>query len=227
MVSIIVPVYNEAAVLEDFISYMKKLDLDGESELIFIDGGSSDATHNICKNSSFKVYQSPTKGRSGQMNYGALKAQGDVLYFLHADSLPPLSLIKDIKVNIDKGYSSGCYKLSFEPNHKLLKVYSWFTKFDIDLFRFGDQSLFVEKSAFNVVDGFNEELIVMEDQQIVKDLKRNGRFKIMQGEIITSSRKYLKIGVVKLQMIFALIVIMYYMNIRQEVIVDFYRKQIN
>jgi hypothetical protein len=173
------------------------------------------------------LYDSPTKGRAAQMNFGASKAKGEVLYFLHADSFPPINIIDDIFENIKKGFHSGCYKLSFDSDEILLKFYTWFTKFNVDVFRFGDQSLYVHKDLFHKIGGFNNSLIVMEDQQIVREIKRQGKFIVMNGAITTSSRKYKRIGILKLQLIFTLIVILFYMRVNQEILVHFYSTQIN
>jgi len=226
MISIIVPVYNEEKGIGEFINYLKENISGEEAELIFVDGGSTDKTIQICKNNKVSVFISPEKGRASQMNYGAEKAKGQIYYFLHSDSLPPPKFLEDIKKNIKKGYSSGCYRLSFYPEHALLKFYAWFTRFDIDLFRFGDQSLFVKKESFNEVRGYNETLNVMEDQQIIKDLKKRGSFIIMKDHVVTSSRKYTEIGVFKLQLLFALIVLLYYLGVNQKVIVNFYTEQL-
>lgn len=80
--------------------------------------------------------------------------------------------------SIEEDYIAGCYRLAFEPELPLLKLYAWFTKFDYDLFRFGDQSLFVTRDAFDKVDGFDQRLKVMEDQQIVVDLKKKGNLRL-------------------------------------------------
>jgi hypothetical protein len=66
----------------------------------------------------------------------------------------------------------------------------------------------------------------MEDQQIVVDLKKEGEFKIMNNAVVTSSRKYKKVGVLKLQLIFTIIVIFYYLGVSQKVMADFYSKQV-
>lgn len=226
MISIIVPVVNEEVALRDFIPYMTNNISEKQVELIFIDGGSTDETVSMCKQSGAKVYNSPQKGRASQMNYGASKAKGSILYFLHVDSLPPTGFIDDITENINRGYSSGCYRLAFDRHHYMLRFYTWFTRFDIDLFRFGDQSLFVEKEKFDKIRGFDESLKVMEDQQIVKALKEVGKFVVMKKRIVTSSRKYMEVGVIKLQLIFIAVVCLFYFGVSQNVIAEFYRKKL-
>lgn len=226
MISIIVPVFNEEASIERFIFCIKENISNTKAELLLIDGGSSDNTVQICEEAETKVFKAPKKGRAAQMNFGASKASGDILYFLHADSLPPSSFIKDIYENIDKGYSAGCYKLSFDSEHYLLKLYTWFTQFDVTLFRFGDQSLFITKKVFSKINGFDESLQVMEDQQIVREIKKENKFVIISKSVVTSSRKYDQVGPMRLQFIFALIVCLYYLGVSQKVMIDFYSNQL-
>jgi rSAM/selenodomain-associated transferase 2 len=227
MISIVVPVYNEEETLNEFIFHISKIISNRKAELIFVDGGSTDRTLEIAKKSVGKIYQSPSKGRAAQMNFGASKAKGNILYFLHADSIPPETFIDDIYEMIKKGFPVGSYRLDFDSDHLLLRFYAWFTKFDINVFRFGDQSLYVQKDVFSEVGGFDDSLKVMEDQQIIVDLKKHAKFVIMEGTVKTSSRKYKKIGILRLQLIFAIIVILYYMKVNQNIIVDFYSQQLN
>ena len=83
------------------------------------------------------------------MNLGATIAKEKVLYFLHADSTPPQNFTADISKAVGQGYGIGCYRLAFDYKHWLLKANCWFTRFDVNAFRFGDQSLFVTKEIFD------------------------------------------------------------------------------
>ncbi len=226
MISIVVPVYNEEAGIRKFIDRLRELISDVETELIFVDGGSSDSTVRIIQENGIKVIISEKKGRASQMNLGAHHSKGEILYFLHSDSYPPEGFLQEIQSTVRKGYSSGCFQLSFKPGNIFLRIYAWFTRFDLDFFRFGDQSLFVEKNVFQSIGGFDESLMVMEDQEIVKSLKEISDFRILNKKVETSSRKYTRIGTLKLQIIFTLIVVMHYIGIKQETIVDFYSRQL-
>ncbi len=76
----------------------------------------------------------------------------------------PKGFTYDIITAINAGYKAGCYMLSFDHNHWFLKANCWFTGFDVDTIRFGDQSLFVTNEKFLEVGGFCEKHIVLEDQ---------------------------------------------------------------
>ena len=219
----IIPAFNEEESLPGLIRYLKKLLAKESSEILVIDGGSTDRTVELCAKAGAKVITSDRKGRSKQMNVGSQHAKGDVLYFLHADTRPPSSFVDDINEAIKKGFGAGCFRLSFDDLHPVLRFYAWFTRFDVNLFRFGDQSLFVKNKTFEQVGGFDEQLIVMEDQVIVKNIKEKSKFAILKKPVITSARKYRMIGVLKLQIIFTMVVVMFYLGIDQQKIARFYK----
>lgn len=225
MFSIVIPTYNEEKKIGELVRYLSECAGTEEIEILVIDGGSSDGTVKNAEDAGAKALISPKKGRASQMNYGASQAEGDWLYFLHADTIPPESFLEDLKGLVKMGVKSGCFRLKFDNEHWALKTYAWFTRFDIDLFRFGDQSLLVERDLFEKIKGFDEALVVMEDQEIVKRIKQRSQFQIIPRAVITSGRRYERIGVFKLQLIFAIIVLLYYLGVQQKTIVDFYRSQ--
>src|SRR5690606_6336964 len=82
------------------------------------------------------------RGRAKQMNLGAQKAKGNILYFLHADSFPPQHFDTFIINEVINGKQAGCFRMQFNSNHWWLKLAGWFTKFNWKICRGGDQSLF-------------------------------------------------------------------------------------
>jgi rSAM/selenodomain-associated transferase 2 len=224
--SVIIPVFNEEDSIAELVQYLKSANSFDHTEILVVDGGSSDATIEKAEKAGARVIISPVKGRAAQMNEGARRARGEVFYFLHADTYPPLTYVSDIKQQVAKGVKAGCYRLTFDLNHPLLRFYSWFTRFDVDLFRFGDQSLFITREIFVSINGYSDQLIVMEDQDIVRTIKKVTAFKILPSTVKTSARKYQDVGIIKLQFIFTMILVMYYVGFSQEKLVWFYRKWI-
>lgn len=222
--SIIIPTFNEAENIAALINSLQKNNPDELIEIIITDGQSTDDTIVVATKAGATVVVSPNKGRSSQMNYGASFAKADVLYFLHADSLPPTGYANKILNQIKNGYSIGCFRLKFDTANWFLKANAWFTRFDYNAFRFGDQSLFVLKDVFIKVRGFNEKLIVMEDQEIIHRLKKFGKFKVMPQAIITSARKYTVNGIYKMQGIFFLIYFLYKIGAPQNKLIALYRR---
>lgn len=228
MMTVIIPTFNEAAHIQSTIQQLRERDAGNLiKEIIIADGGSTDDTVAIAKAANATVAVSPAKGRSAQMNYGASFATEDILYFLHADTIPPRNFSTDIAMSAEKGFGAGCFLLSFDYDHWFLKANCWFTRFDVDAIRFGDQSLFVTKAAFEKANGFCEKHIVLEDQHLIKRLKKITRFTIIKKPVLTSARKYLENGIYKTQAIFFIIYGMYRLGYPQEKLVTAYRKMIN
>ena len=224
MISIIIPVFNEEVALPILLKHLNECEKIDQCELLIVDGGSTDNTAKVAEAYNCTLYLSPQKGRAAQMNYGSQVAHGDIFYFLHVDTLPPSDFVDQFTEKINTGFGAGCFRLMFDDDHPVLKFYAWFTRFDLDVLRFGDQSLFVEKSIFKSAGGFDERLVVMEDQIIVKDLKRLTKFCILHSAVITSARKYRENGVIRLQLIFTTILILFYLKVPQEKLVQFYRR---
>ena len=213
--SIIIPVRNEARNLQKLLPLlMRYVEKDSPvTECIVVDGGSDDDSYGVAKALGANVVQAPRAGRAIQMNYGAKQAAGDLLYFLHADTVPPEGFDRLIESAVTKGIPAGCFRLRFDHHSTLLNFYGYCTRFDIDLFRFGDQSLFIEKSLFEALGGYNEQLPVMEDQEFVRCIRRKAPFTILPVSVITSSRKYKQAGTLKLQIVYSLIVAGFYMGV--------------
>ncbi|MDQ2721202.1 MAG: TIGR04283 family arsenosugar biosynthesis glycosyltransferase [Bacteroidota bacterium] len=228
MISIIIPTYNEEENIAKTINEIKKRDsAKNVSEIIVSDGQSIDRTIEIATSAGATAIVSRKKGRAAQMNYGASLAKGEILYFLHADSIPPKNFTTYILNAFKNKVASGCFRLSFDYQHWFLKANCWFTRFDVNAVRFGDQSLFVEKSVFNKCGGFKENLLMMEDQEIIHRIKKYGKFKVINASVTTSARKYLDNGIYRMQLIFFRIWFLYYLGYSQERLLTLHRKLIH
>ncbi len=224
-ISIIIPARNEATQLPVLLNYLKAVA--GKElivEIIVSDGNSSDNTVRIANLYGAKVVVSEQAGRGLQMNTAAKAAAGNVLYFLHADSIPPTGFVEDILEKINAGHVAGCYRLRFDYNHWFLKANAWFTRFNVNAVRFGDQSLFVRKSVFDSIGGFREDLLIMEDQEIIHRIRKKGRFAVIAGYVTTSARKYKVNGIYRMQGIFFYIYFAYVFGASQQALVSIYKK---
>jgi glycosyltransferase involved in cell wall biosynthesis len=203
MMTVIIPTYNEAAHIQSTIEKLREHDeAKLITEIIVADGGSTDDTVAVAKDANVKVVVSTIKGRSAQMNYGASFAKENTVYFLHADTIPPKNFSTDIAMAIEQGYDAGCFMLSF------------------------DQSLFITKILFEKMNGFCEKHIVLEDQQLIKRVKKAARFTIIKKPVLTSARKYIENGIYKTQGIFFIIYGMYRLGYSQQKLVAAYQKMI-
>ena len=226
-VSIIIPTYNEGPTIGKLIRYLREIADDPcVADILVSDGQSTDNTVEEARKAGASAMVVPRRGRAAQMNAGAAVATGDVLYFLHADTFPPRGFVEEILRTVQQGHYSGCYQLRFDHAHWFLRLNGWFTRFQLNSVRFGDQSLFVLKEVFWKAGGFREDLMVMEDQEIIERIRKHANFTILSGCITTSARKYLKNGIYRTQAIFFLIWSMYQLGFSQDYLVHTYRKLI-
>lgn len=193
----IVPALNEAASIEDPLRSVAGQDED--HEIIVVDGGSTDETVRLARPYGQVVLASPA-GRARQMNAGAAKAQGDVLLFLHADTvLPPHALALVRQALADPAVEGGAFRLAFDVYTPLLRFYSFCTRFDVPKLCFGDRALFVRSRTFDEVGGYRE-VPLFEDLELVRRLDERGGFVFLDEYVTTSARRFLRVGPLRQQL---------------------------
>lgn len=251
-ISIIIPILNEAETIVSLLDVLVARMKQKHHELILVDGGSTDdttavvtnfiATFNRKQNQDRKrcvdqlfgneehavyiqLFESQ-KGRAKQMNLGAQKATGDILYFLHADTFPPKNFDEFILQEIKKGNKAGCFRMKFDSWHPVLLVSQFFTRFNVSWCRGGDQSLFVEKSFFESLHGFDESYVIYEDCEFINRIYEQDTFTVIPKSVKTSARKYKTNGTWKLQYHFAVIHIKKSKGASPEELYSYYKKHI-
>ncbi len=169
---------------------------------------------------------SSEKGRAKQMNAGAKVAKAPILYFLHADTLPPQNFDEHILAAINAGACAGCFRLKFDSKHPVLQFSQWFTRFNVRGCRGGDQSLFLKRSLFETLEGFDESYQVYEDCEFIGRLYDVGTFQVLSEHVTTSSRKYQKNGTWSLQYHFTVIHLKKFFGASPDQLNNYYHKHI-
>ncbi|MDQ2774101.1 MAG: TIGR04283 family arsenosugar biosynthesis glycosyltransferase [Acidobacteriota bacterium] len=188
MVSIIVPALNEASQITETLSALQ--DLQGEKEIMVVDGGSDDETAALARHCGVRVLQS-ARGRGIQLHAGAAQAHGSVLWFVHADTLPPGQALNKIECALrDSTVVGGNFGLTFDGPTRaarlLTGIYPTLRWLNLC---YGDSGVFVRRDVYEEIGGFRP-LALFEDLDLLKRLRKAGRFVHLECRITTSSRRF-------------------------------------
>ncbi len=197
MLSIIIPCLDEQEGIAATLAALAPLRARG-AEVIVADGGSRDDTVARAAPLADLVITAP-RGRARQMNAGALRARGEILLFLHADSLLPDAadlLIVDGLKRQRRGW--GRFDIAIAGRHPLLRVVERLMNLRSRLtgIATGDQAIFVTRSLFTAAGDYPD-IALMEDVALSKRLKRFGPPLCLNHRLTTSGRRWEKHGVLR------------------------------
>ena len=235
MISVVIPVLNEADTIEKLLSHLlKNASTKNITDIQVVDGGSKDGTiekvqsyisHLSTSELSLKLIFSE-KGRAKQMNTGATCSKGSILYFLHADSFPPSNFDEHIISEVKKGNQAGCFRMCFDSSHWWLRLAGWLTQFRWRACRGGDQSQFITKELFEDIGGFDERYIIYEDNILINELYKRKEFVVINNKLTTSCRLYEKKGIWRLQYHFWTIYVKKMLGAQPDELYQYYKKNI-
>ncbi|MBW2961572.1 TIGR04283 family arsenosugar biosynthesis glycosyltransferase [Mesonia aestuariivivens] len=217
MISIIIPVINEEENLQRLLPYLKE---NGAEEIIIVDGGSSDKSRKVAENFLVKVISS-AKGRAKQMNAGVDAAKGEILYFVHADSLPPKSFSADILAHLSEKIQFGCFRSLFDTKNKFLLLNSYFSRFKGMMFRGGGQTLWITRDLYQRLNGYNESLKLMEEYDFIKRATKLSDYHVIQKDVLVSTRTYDEHGNFRTQLVYGFVMFGFFRGIHQDRLLKF------
>lgn len=224
--SIIIPTFNEASHIEQLIAHLKRHGSASLADVIVSDGGSTDNTLLLAQAAGATATKAPRKGRAAQMNHGAALASGDVLYFVHADVQIPESYVQDIREAVSGGYHFGSYRFRFDSPRSILRFNAYFTRFDTLSVRGGDQTLFITRTLFEAIGGFDEYYVIMEDYDILRRAAQQARFKLIQKDVVVSARKYETNSWLKVQIANLTAMLLFRLRVAPKVIASTYKRML-
>ncbi len=179
---------NEEATIRRTLAALDALA--GDKEIIVVDGGSADATVERARPLASKVLTAE-RGRGSQMHAGACQACGDTLWFVHADSIPSISALDAIEEALsDSSVAGGNFGLIFDGRtrkaRQMTVVYPWLRRLGLC---YGDAGIFTRRSVYEACGGFRS-YALFEDLELIRRIKRQGRFVHLDCALTTSSRRF-------------------------------------
>jgi rSAM/selenodomain-associated transferase 2 len=194
--SIVVPVLNEAGLIEAALSALQPLRERG-AEIIVADGGSRDGTAELAGPFASRVIPAP-KGRAVQMNAGARMATGDLLLFLHADTRLPDGADRVLVRAFETGAAWGRFDVRLSGRHPLLRIVAMLMNWRSRLtgIATGDQAMFVRRDVFERVGGFPD-IPLMEDIALSMALKHIAPPRCLREQVMASGRRWEEQGVLR------------------------------
>jgi rSAM/selenodomain-associated transferase 2 len=194
--SVIVPVLNEQAVLGNTLATLRRRA--PEAEIIVVDDGSTDKSVDIGRRVADQVIVAPC-GRALQQNEGALRSSGDVLAFVHADTLVPVTFLEDIRAALnDATVCGGRFDLALDDHGMVVSLVAKLINLRSRLTRSatGDQAIFVRRAVFESLGSFAQ-IPICEDIDFMRRLKRAGRVACLRSQVVTSARRWQRKGFFK------------------------------
>ncbi len=248
-ISIIIPILNEANNITKTVLLLRDA---VNVEVIVVDGGSQDETVAIVNSLGIKLLSSPP-GRAKQMNAGAALASGDILLFLHADTLLPVNFDTMVRQTLagekhkenspiqnpifsppflrggwggSQPPIAGAFELGINSKIRGIRLVEKMVNLRSRFFSlpYGDQAIFLKADVFRDIGGFPE-LPIMEDFVFIRRLRELGKIEIVPVPVITSGRRWQKLGVLKTTLINQIMIIGYFLGISPKKLARFYRRK--
>jgi rSAM/selenodomain-associated transferase 2 len=220
-ISVIIPTLNEAPNVATSIDSARA---DGV-EIVVVDGGSTDDTVEIAGRAGARVLRSDP-GRAHQMQLGVRATRGEILLFLHADTILPSGYHRDVHATLSRpGTAAGAFKLEIRDSSIGMRIVAHSTNIRSRWFQlpYGDQALFLTREVFHRAGGYPN-LPIMEDYVLVRALQRLGRIRLTRSAVVTSDRRWRTLGPFQTTVINQVMILGFSLGVPPERLARFYRK---
>ncbi|MFQ5684580.1 MAG: glycosyltransferase family 2 protein [Candidatus Binatia bacterium] len=190
--SIVIPSWNDARSLSKTLDCLQGLTGIKDAEIIVAAFGDNSSVEQAAAGRA-RVLWPGQSTRAAHMNSGAAVAHGEILFFLHADSFPPVNALELIDGALsDACVVGGAFEHLFADPAWSLRMITWINRIRYRLTRnyYGDQGIFVRTSVFRHMGGYKE-LQILEDLEFSQRLKGVGQTVLVKVPMLTSGRRFL------------------------------------
>lgn len=192
-ISVIVPVYRDVPALRSLLVRLRALHTP-PAEIIVVAAEAGQACRQLCHDFGVRLLEQPPC-RGAQLAFGASQASSDILWFLHADAAPSAAATELIRRHIAGGAVGGYFRFRFtgaaSPWSRLLETtINMRTHLGMP---YGDQGLFATREAYRAAGG-HVAIPLFEEVQLVKNLRKQGRFETVTASIGVSPRRWKRDG---------------------------------
>lgn len=219
-ISIIIPILNEAKILEKTLSQLQLTQ--GCYELIIVDGGSTDGS--ICIAEKYGKVLTSERGRAKQLNIGAAAATGDILLFLHADVWLEPGALAAVETALSLGYIGGGFQQKIDGKsilYRMIEIAGNIRGRYLKVF-YGDSGIFLARANFDKIGGFPE-IPILEEMEFSKGMRRLGKTTLVRPCIHISARRWETGGIVRTTLNNWLITLLYFLGVSLEKLARLYR----
>jgi uncharacterized protein len=227
IISIVIPIYKESRdVIQKFLGNFDSIpsSVMDTIEFIIVIPFADTTDYSYLDNYSFlNSVRTKDKGRANQLNFGAEKATGTIFWFLHVDSVVPKDFFNLIVDKLEV-FDSSAFSLEISPSSLWFSFISELTNLRTKWTScpYGDQGIFVKKSVFFNIGGFDD-VEFLEDVLFMKKIRASGAtFKVLSEKIKTSNRRWLENGIVYTTLKNRFIMLLFWFKIPPHLLRKFY-----
>lgn len=219
-ISIIVPTLNEAVSIG---ATLDALEFPGENvEIIVVDGGSTDGTISIAEKRAAQILRSE-RGRGRQLQAGGAAARGEILWFVHADTIAAPDAVSKIKTVLkNPAVAGGNFKIRFDGDRRAAEFLTWlYPKLNLLGLIYGDSAIFVRREIYEKIGGFRP-FPIFEDLDFVERLRRTGKIITLPSIVTTSSRRFENKSFALTFLRWAILQLLYWLGVSPETLLKIY-----
>ncbi len=224
ILSIIIPVFREAAIINTALCNLKSVKSEVPVEIIVVDGDPGKSTINAIQCDGIQKIVGP-KGRGPQMNTGAREAKSNILLFLHVDTILPANAVKIIiSACSNETIMGGAFSLGIASAKP---IYRWIEKLvsirsRITRIPYGDQAIFIKNEFFQAMGGFKN-IPTMEDVELMRRIRRKGKkIMLIPEPVKTSARRWEEEGVLYCTARNFVLTCLFYLGVNPETLKKYY-----